>query len=277
MNVCALIFAALAAAGTGDSAAPPAAATAAPTPAPVAALQPGAFFAHTVREGTTELTTEKGAAPRALTRSETFTASGQTVNAPNGLTLMLVLSNGKALFMPQGGRITLDDFLQDPVFFTDRDRSYEPSKSNLRLTLTLGTLVVSGRKPEPTSTFTLTTALAQFSFHAQSFVVHADADTVAVTLMDGTADITIPETGFRDTLLPGQTATLTRPNLHNPYPIKLGPILTADQQHFTDWLALATLTESQISFSLQNKKWAATQRIVQSFTQQTSPDDPRFR
>jgi hypothetical protein len=271
-----LIFAALAAAGVGDGAPPNATPAATVASAPVA-MRPGAIFAQTVREGTTVLPAEKGAQSRPLARSENLAADGQTVNAPNGLALMLVLSNGKAVFMPQGGRVTLDEFSQDPVFFTDRDRGYEPSKSNLRLTLTQGTLVVSGRKPEPTSTFTLATALAQFSFHAQSFVVHADGDNVAVTLMDGTADITIPATGFRDTLLPGQTATLTRQNLREAYPIKLGPILTADQQHFTDWLALATQTESEITFSEQNKKWVATQRILQSFTQQTSPDDPRLR
>jgi len=264
-----LILAALAAVSTGADSTPPATTPTAP--------HAGVLFAQTVRDSTTILAAGPGAKARSLARGETFSANGQIVYVPAGLALLFVLSNNDAIYLPAGGRLTLDEFTQDPISDTNSDLEYEPSRSNLRLTLAQGTLAVSGRKPVPTSAFTLTTPLAQFSFHSQSFVVHADGDGVAVTLLDGTVDVTVPETGFHDTLLAGQTATLTRQSLHAPYPLKLATISTDDQDHFNRWLAIANIAEIRVTFSGTGQDLVATQLVPQSFTQQISADDPRYR
>jgi hypothetical protein len=269
-----LILAALAATAGADSAPAPAAA---PAVAPPTAPRQGAIFAQTVRDGTTILPTGAGAKARPLARGENFSASGQIVNAPSGLALMFVLSNGDALFLPAGGRVTLDEFTQDPAFNTSGDNAYEPSRSTLRLTLAQGTLAVSGRQPVPTSAFMLATPLAQLSFHSPSFVVQADKDNLALTLFDGTVDVTVPETGFHDTLLAGQTATLTRQNLHAPYPLQLTTITTDDHDHFRAWLAIAGSTGARFNFSSAGPNLVAVQRVPQSFTEQISADDPRYR
>ncbi len=268
-----LILAAMGAAAAGADSAPAAAPSVAPSTAPRA----GAIFAQTVRDGTTILPAGPGAKARPLVRGENFSASGQGVNAPTGLALMFVLSNGDALFLPGGGRVTLDEFTQDPILDTSRDSAYEPSRSSLRLTLAQGTLAVSGRQPVPTSNFTLTTPLAQLSFHSPSFVVHADKDSLALTLFDGTVDVTVPETGFHDTVLAGQTATLTRQNLHAPYPLQLTTITTDDHDHFGAWLATATSVGLRFTFTSVGPNLVAAQRVPQSFTEQISADDPRYR
>jgi hypothetical protein len=245
--------------------------------APAAAPRPGSFFAQTVRAGTTILPAAAGAKVRPLASGENFFASGQIVNAPKGLALMFVLSNGDGLYLPDGGRLTLDEFTQDPVFDTSRDVAYEPSRSTLRLALAQGVVAVSGRQPVPTSSFTLSTSLAQLAFHSRSFVVRADADSVAITLFDGTVDVTVPETGFHDTVLSGQTATLTRSNLHAAYPLQLASITTDEQDRLGAWLAAANTAEIRVTFSSQGKKLVPAQMLPQSFTQQISVDDPRFR
>jgi hypothetical protein len=260
-----LIWAVLAAASAGAGS------------APVAEPRLGDLYAQTVREGTTILSAGAGAKVRALTPNENILANGQTVNAPNGLALLFVLSNGDALYLPTGGRLTLDEFTQDPFFDTGRDRAYEPSRSTVRLTLAQGTLAVSGRQPVPTSAFVLTTPLAKFSFHSQSFVVRVEGDSVALSLFDGTVEVTMPETGFHDTLLEGQTATITRQNLHAPYPLQLATITTAEHDHYDGWLATANLISIRYTFSNEGKNLVATQLLPQSFTQQISVDDPRFR
>lgn len=268
-----LLLAALAAAAAGADSAP----VAAPSSAPPTAPRQGAIFAQTVRDGTTILPAGPGAKARPLARGENFSASGQIVNAPTGLALMFVLSNGDALFLPAGGRVTLDEFTQDPVFDTSGDNTYEPSRSSLRLALAQGTLAVAGRQPVPTSNFALTTPLAQLSFHSPSFVVHADKDSLMITLFDGTVDVTIPETGFHDTVLAGQTATLTRQNLHAPYPLQLATITTDDHDRFSGWLATANSVGMRFNFSSVGRNLVVTQRVPQSFTEQISADDPRYR
>jgi len=254
-----------------------AAASAGAGSAPTTEPRLGDFYAQTVREGTTILAAGPGAKVRPLTPGENILAQGQIVNAPNGLAVMFVLSNSDALYLPAGGRLTLEEFTQDPFFDTSRDRAYEPSRSTVRLNLAQGALAVSGRQPVPTSAFVLTTPLAKFSFHSQSFVVRVEGDSVALTLFDGTVDITVPETGFHDTLLEGQTATLTRQNLHAPYPLQLATITTVDHDRYDGWLAAANTTSIRYTFSSEGKNLVAAQLLPQSFTQQISVDDPRFR
>ena len=250
----------------------------APSPAPATAgPRPGMIFAQTVRNGTTILPAAPDAKSRALIRGENFFATGQTVTAPAGLALSLILSNGDALYLPGGGRLTLDEFTQDPVFLTDRARDYEPSRSTVRLSLAQGTLAVSGRKPVPTSTLLLTTPLAMLTFNSQSFVVRVEADSLTITLFDGTADVTVPETKFHDTLLAGQTTTLARKDLQAVYPLKSAVITTADNDRLGVWLTAARNAESRVTFQGMGKNFTASQRLPMSFTQQMSADDPRYR
>jgi len=265
MKWCLLLLVALAAPGE------------APAPAPVAAgPRPGAIFAQTVRPGTTVLPTGPGAKSRLLTHGENFAASGQLLTIPSDQALALILSNGDALYLPVGGRMTLEEFTQDAVFVTDHDRDYEPSRSTLRLNLAFGTLAVSGRKPVPTSSLILTTPLAQLTFHSQSLVVQVEADKLTITLFDGTVDVTVPGTGFHDSVLGGQTATLARKDLTAPYPLKFSPITADDNDRLNGWLAAARTVESRVTFLGDGKKFTFYQRIPFAFTQQMSADDPRY-
>ena len=267
MKWCLLLLVALAA--TGD--------TPAPAQAPAATSpRPGMIFAQTVRAGTTILPGSPGAKTRPLTRGENFPASGQLLTVPADEALALILSNGDALYLPAGGRMTLDEFTQDPIFLTDHDRDYEPSRSTLRLNLALGTLAVSGRKPVPTSSLTLVTPLAQLTFHSQSLVVQVEANKLTVTLFDGTVDVKVPETGFHDTILGGQTSTLARPDLHATYPLKTSAITAENNDRLNGWLTAARTVENRLTFIGSGKNSTVYQRVPFSFPQQMSADDPRY-
>ena len=237
---------------------------------------PGLIYVHTVRANTT--LTATGAAARPLLRGESFAATGQALTVPSGQALALVLSNGAAAYMPDGGRLTVGEFTQEPVTDQKKDPTYEPSRSNLSLKLDAGTLVVTSRIPVPTSTFTLTTPLAQFKFHSSSeLIVQVKADSVIVTLDQGTADLLVPETGFTETLQKGQTATLTRETLHQPYPLKLDRTTTVQGSQFGQWVALARWATDRVDFNFDGKQWHPSLVVPFDFTQQTSADDPRFR
>ncbi|HVU38979.1 MAG TPA: hypothetical protein VHC95_11645 [Opitutales bacterium] len=245
-------------------------------PAPAADTVPGVIYVQTARAGAT-VTTAAGTPPQPLQAGETLSAAGQVLNMPGNAVVALVFSNGDALYLPHGGRLTLDEFTQGPVADTSRDRAYEPSRSTVHLTLAQGTLALTGRKPVATSDLALTTPLAKFTCHSQTFITRVDTDTVTLTLIDGTADVTIPETGFHDTVQAGQTITLSRQDLHASYPLKLAGITTAESDKFNGWLAAARLEESRVTFSGTPGKLKASVRISQDFTLQSSVDDPRFR
>jgi len=242
-----------------------------------AAAAPGAIFAQTARVGVTVTSTAKDAQPLALVVGETFSASGQVLNAPENLATTLILSNGDAVCLPVGGRVTLEEFTQEPIPATVTDRDYEPSRSTLRLNLAQGTLLVSSRKPDSTSTLSIATPLARFDCHSQSFAVRADGNSVTLTLFDGTVDVTVAETGFHDTLQAGQTAVLSRQNLHAAYPLKITNTTTAESDKLGVWLAVARTTERRITFTADDDKLQPHQQILQEFTQQMSVDDPRYR
>jgi hypothetical protein len=245
--------------------------------APVrAAPEAGLIFVNSARSGVT--LTPTGGSARPLARGELLTASGQTIDVPASLPLLLVLSNGAAAYLPAGGQLTLEEFTQEPVSDTSQERDYEPSRSSLRLNLAQGTLVLTGRTMVPTSTVAITTPLAQFNCHSQSLLVRADGDSLTITIYDGTADFTIPATGFKDTLQAGQTATLTRASLHDPYPFKLTRITTDDQTHFQDWWNISRAAELRTDFirSDSDKKLYLRQAVPYEFTTQLAVDDPRY-
>lgn len=239
---------------------------------------PGAILVQTAREGATIAAAGKDAKPEALKSGQTITASGQLVDMQANAPVAFILSNGDSLYFPLGGKLVLDEFKQEPIADTSHtDRDFEPSRSSIRLNFSQGTLVASNRKPVPTSTLTLTTPLARFDCLSPSFVVQAEADSVVFILLEGTAEITIPETGFHDTLQAGQSMTLTRANLKANYPIKLANITTADNQKFGGWLAAARMAERRVTFVGAPGRLQPHTQIAQEFTQQMSVDDPRFR
>ncbi len=239
---------------------------------------PGAILVQTARAGATIAANGKDAKAQALKPGETLAATGQLLDMHDNSPVALILSNGDSLYLPMGGRLTLEGFTQDPISDTSRNgREYEPSRSALRLNLAQGTLALSGRKPVATSTLTLTTPLARFDCQSPSFIVKVEADSVTFILIEGTAEVTIPETGFHDTLQAGQAATLTRQNLKASYPITLANISTADNQKFAGWLTAARMTERRVTFTGTPGKLTPHTQIPQDFTQQTSVDEPRFR
>ncbi len=237
---------------------------------------PGAIFAQTARVGVTLTPATPGAQPTALTAGETFAASGQVVTAPEDLATLLVLSNGDSVYLPLGGRMTLDEFTQDPVTDTGTSPDYEPSRSNVRLSLAEGTLLVSGRQPNSTSTLTILTPLARLDVHSHTFAVKVGANSVSLTLFDGTAVVTVTETGFHDIVQDGQTAVLSRQNLHADYPLKMADTTTADHDTFTAWLTAARTAERRVTFIGTPGKLQVRQHIPRDFFEQMSTDDPRF-
>jgi len=239
-------------------------------------LLPGAIYTQTARDGTTISAGDKNTQTKALHPGTIFAAEGQTVSAPPGLAVALVLSNGHALYLPNGGRLTLEEFTQEAVTNTGQNREYEPTRSNLHLNLAEGTLVISGRNPEPTSTFILTTPLAQISSQARSMVVQATADSVTITVMDGIAEITTQEIALHDTVQAGQTATISRKNLHDAYPLKLIATGTDASEHLGVLLDSARRIESYTTFTGPHQHFQVTLDIPVDHTLQVSADDPRF-
>jgi hypothetical protein len=239
-------------------------------------LVPGAIYVHTAREGTTLTAGDKGAQASALRPGSIFAAGGQILNAPTGVAAALVLSNGNALYLPNGGRLTLQEFTQEPLTNTGDNRDYEPTRSNLRLSLDQGTLVISGRTPVPTSTFTLTTPLAQINCHAQALVVKVDVDSVIVTVLDGIAEITTPGTQLHETVQSGQTATISRQTLHEDYPLKFTPTTTDTHDRYSVLVDSARRVESYTTFTGTHQHFQVTLRVPVSYTMAISADDPRF-
>lgn len=248
----------------------------APAAAPEAVS--GAILVQTARAGAMITPTGKDAKPQALKPGETLTAGGQLLDMQDKSPAALILSNGDSLYFPLGGRVTFDEFTQAPIADTSHNgREYEPSRSTVRLNMTQGTLAASGRKPVPTSTLALTTPLAQFNCLSPSFVALVETDSVTFILLEGTAAVTIPETGFHDTIQTGQSVTLTRQNLHANYPLKLANISTADNQKYAGWLASARTAEQRVTFTGAPGRLQPHTVIPQGFTQQSAVDDPRFR
>jgi hypothetical protein len=244
--------------------------------ASAADLAPGAIFVHTARDGTTLTSTNKGGEGSGLMRGTVFAAHGQTLNAPAGLAVALVLSNGNALYLPNGGRLTFQEFTQEPVTDTGHDRSYEPTRSNLRLNLDQGTLVISGRTPVPTSTFTLTTPLAQINCHAQALAVKVDADSVTVTVLDGIAEITAQGSQTHDAVQAGQTVTISRQTLHDAYPLKFTTTTTDANDRYSVLVNSARRIESYTTFTGPPQHLQVALRIPTDTTMAISADDPRF-
>jgi hypothetical protein len=219
---------------------------------------------------------DKNSESSALKRGTILAAQGQILNAPGGLAAALVLSNGNALYLPQGGRLTLQEFTQEPVTDTSRDRNYEPTRSNVRLSLDDGLLVVSGRNPVPTSTFTLSTPLAQINCHAKSLVVKVDADSVTITVLEGIAEVTAQGTQSHDAVQAGQTATISSQSLHDAYPLKFNPTSTDVHDRDSVLVDSARRVESYITFTGTLQHFQVAVRIPADFTTQISADDPRF-
>jgi len=238
---------------------------------------PGIIFAHTVRSGAAIAPADDAKEPRAFQRGDTFSATGQTLLSDKGEPIALVFSNGDSLYLPNGGRLIFNEFTQAAVTDTSVHREYEPSHSMVRLTLTQGTLALAARKMDPTSTFTLIAGQLQVQSISQSLVVSVIGDTVTITLFDGTAVVTVPETGFHDTLQAGITATFSPKNLHDSYPLQLTPTTTAQSDLFGGWVSDARRTESKVYFFGPPHNLEVRQILPVDFTQKMSIDDPRYR
>jgi hypothetical protein len=243
-----------------------------------AAPEPGLVYVHTVRGNTTTTGGQNASAPtQALAQADTFFVTGQQISVPLKSPLVLVLSNGAALALPEGGQLKLEEFAQEPVTDTAKQREEEPTRSNIRLNLATGALVLAGRTPVPTSNFTITTLLAQLRCLAKSVVVVADANALTVTVFDGTVSLSIPGTGFSETLQTGQTATLARSALAEKYPLKLSRITATQEHDFGAWLELAQWAAMRVDFSRAGDKLHPRQVVPETFTQQMSMDEPRYR
>ncbi|MGA2052235.1 MAG: hypothetical protein ABSH19_02870, partial [Opitutales bacterium] len=200
-----------------------------------AGTEPGLIYVHTARGDITVQDSPAGPVT-SLARGAAFAAVGQIVTVPDAHPLVLVLSNGSALCLPDGGQITLKSFTQEPVVDTSTDRDYEPTPSQLKLSLAQGSLALAMRTPKPTSTLDIATTFAQLSCLSRSLVVIATPDQVSIAVFDGTVDLTIPSTGFTETLQAGQFATLDRASLTQKYPLKLDAINLVQQQQYGAWL-----------------------------------------
>jgi hypothetical protein len=239
-----------------------------------AAVEPGLIYVHTARG---DITVQSAAANTTLARGDAFTATGQVVTVPDAQPLVLVLSNGSALCLPTGGRLTLTEFTQEPVVDTSLDREYEPTPSQMQLTLDQGALAVAMRTPKPTSTLAITTPLAELHCLSRSIVVLAAADEISIAVFDGTVTLTIPSTGFTETLQTGQFATLDRASLALKYPLKLARINLVQQHEFGDWLNMGRWAAERVDFTRVNQSLHPRLVIPVEFTKGISVEEPRFR
>ena len=240
-----------------------------------AAPDPGLIYVHTVRGDTT--VQNGNAASRPLQRWETLAATAQWLQAPQNQPLVLVLSNGSALCLPEGGKLRLEEFVQEPVKDTSTRRLEEPTRSTLRLNLESGALAFAGRTPVPTSTFAVTTPLAQLNCLASSLVVVADANALTVTVFSGVVKLSIASTSFTETLQTGQTATLAREDAAKAFPLKLMRITAGQEHEFGAWLEVARWAEARVDFVRTDGPLRAQQVVPQPFTQKISVDEPRYR
>jgi len=235
--------------------------------------EPGLIYVHTARDG---IAAQSAAGATTLARGQTFTASGQVITAPPAQPLVLVLSNGSALCLPDGGRLTVASFTQEAIADTSNDREYEPSPSQMNLVLDQGALALAMRVPRPTSTLAITTPLAQLSCLSQSVVVIAAPDQVSIAVFDGTVNLTVPTTGFTETLQTGQFATLTRSSLSQKYPLQLSAISLVQNHQFGSWLNMATWAAARVDFIRGAQGLHPRLVTPAEFTKGISVEEPRF-
>jgi hypothetical protein len=246
---------------------------------PLAALatpEPGLLYVHTARGDVTEQSTPAGAAVP-ISPGDSFPAIGQLVTVPDAQPLVLILSNGSALCIPGGGRLTLESFTQEPVADTSIDTDYEPTTSQIKLALAQGSLALAMRTPKPTSTLAIATPLAQLSCLSRSLVVIATPDEVSIAVFDGTVGLAIPSTGFTETLQTGQFVTLDRASLTLKYPLKLDAISLVQQQEYGAWLDMARWAAARVVFTRVAQTLHPHLVIPVEFTQGISVEEPRFR
>lgn len=239
-----------------------------------AANEPGLIYVHTARDG---ISAQSSGSNTTIARGQTFNASGQVVSAPAAQPLVLVLSNGSALCLPDGGQFTLTSFTQEPVADTSTDREYEPSPSQLSLVLDQGALALAMRVPKPTSTLAITTPLAQLRCLSQSLVVMAAPDQVSIAVFQGTVSLTIPANGFTETLQSGQFATLTRASLTQKYPLQLARINLVQNHQFGGWLNMAVWAAARVDFTRAAQGLHPRLVTPAEFTKTISVEEPRFR
>jgi hypothetical protein len=241
----------------------------------LAVTEPGLLYVHTARDGITTQSAS-GAANTTVARGDTFSAAGQVVTAPAASPLVIVLSNGSALCLPEGGRLTFTEFLQEAVADTSTDREYEPSPSSLKLTLDQGTLAIACRVFKPTSTLDIATPLAQLHCLSQSLVVIATPDQLSIAVIDGTVSLAIASTGFRETLQTGQFATLDRATLAQKYPLKLGSISLVQRHDFGNWIGMARWAAARVDFVRAAQTLRPRLVTPVQFTQGIPVEEPRY-
>jgi hypothetical protein len=218
-----------------------------------------------------------GAPATSVTRGLTFDVSGQSFSVPDQSPLVLVLSSGTAIFVPTGGNFTLEQFTQEPVVDTGRDREYEPTASNLSLRLTNGTFAFAERIPVPSSTLTISTPLAELSGQSRSFVLQVGADKLSIAVFEGVVKLTVPSTGFAETLQSGQYVTLQRSALAQSYPLQLANIGVVQQHDLGEWLDMARWAEARVDFARSGDKLHPRLILPVDFTTQISAEEARYQ
>ncbi|WP_309386314.1 hypothetical protein [Cerasicoccus frondis] len=117
--------------------------------------------------------------------------SAEVVTQADGFAA-LVFSNGVAIYLDASSHLRIDEFQQTPFEARPDNFEFEPSRSQLKVTLLSGRLAVSQRDPNPTSSFVVVLDdNVSTSLKAQAAVVIHQSVEQEVGILEGRGSVEI--------------------------------------------------------------------------------------
>ncbi len=160
----------------------------------------------------------------------------------------LYLSNGLGIYTRGEFQFSLVRFSQQPFIPGENDRNFEPSRSQVELTLKKGDYGFWRTSARATSDFFINTPLMRLRCEANSFSIWVQDDKISFFLADGTANLEIPQTGFKEIVQSGQYIVLNKADIEKPYPLKIERATSREQTRSDKLTTMARWSYRRIRF-----------------------------
>lgn len=160
----------------------------------------------------------------------------------------LYLTNGLAIYGAGQLQCTIDRFRQIPFTPSQRDMEFEPSRSDVVITLNYGYYGFWRTPARAASDFVVKTPLARLRIEAAAGAFWVLPGMLAVYLDNGVAYFEIIKTGFKETLQSGQYLILKQENIEKPYPPLIERATAVEKNQAQDWIKHARWPYERIRF-----------------------------
>ena len=179
----------------------------------------------------------------------------------NDAALALYFSNGLGLSAKGVFAFSVETYRQTPFAPSYQDREFEPSRSELSLQLDNGVFGIWRTSPRATSDLLIKTSLAELRVESSACALWVSDDTLAICLKNGIAYLTIPETGFSETVQTGQYVVLKKSAFSKPFPLEVSQATIVEKTKLDALIELARWPYERIYFS-KNKAGDVVPRVL---------------